>query len=83
VTDAARSTLIAIDLATAGLLVWRFASGTPPRRRALAIGAPIAVCFLLIEATYQTLQLINPNYGESNAEPLGDPIQWAIAARGP
>ena len=38
---------ITIALATAGLLLWRIVSGTPPQRRALALGTPIALLFLL------------------------------------
>ncbi|HET6870103.1 MAG TPA: histidine kinase, partial [Solirubrobacteraceae bacterium] len=67
-------------LATAGLFVWRFVTGTPPRRRALAIGAPIAMCYLLTSAAYQTVQLVNPNFAVRTAEPLNGPFQWAIAA---
>jgi hypothetical protein len=78
--DATRAMTITVDLAAAGLLVWRFVHGTPPRRRSLAIGAPIALCFLLVEATYQMLQLINPQYAATNTEPLNGPIQWVIAA---
>ena len=48
-----RAALIAVDIATVGLLVWNFVTGTPPRRRALAVGAPIAICYLLAQATYK------------------------------
>ena len=40
-------------IATVGLLVWNFVTGTPPRRRALAVGAPIAICYLLAQVTYK------------------------------
>lgn len=42
--DVAGALLIAVPIATAGVLVWRLITGTPPRRRALATGAPIACC---------------------------------------
>ena len=45
--------LIAIPIATAGVLVWRFITGTSPRRRALSIGAPIALLFLAMQASYR------------------------------
>ena len=40
---------------TAGLLVWRYVTGTPPQRRALAIGTPIALLFLGFQITFQVL----------------------------
>jgi hypothetical protein len=57
VIDVARANVIAVYFGTAGLMVWRFVSGTPPRRRALALGGPIALCFLLTQGVYQALQL--------------------------
>jgi hypothetical protein len=64
--DFLRASLMAVDLGAVGLLAWKFATGTPPRRRALAIGAPIAVCYLLAQTIYQTSQLFN-------AHPTGQP----------
>lgn len=52
---------VAIALATAAVIVWRFVTGTPPRRRALAIGAPVALLFLFSEAAYRALFLFNAN----------------------
>ena len=51
--DIDRNAIIAVSLATAALLVWRLATGTAPYRRALAIGTPIALLFLLTQALYQ------------------------------
>ncbi len=65
--DGARAAAIVADVATAGLLVRRFLTGMPPRRRALAIGAPIALLFLLTHATYQALQ-------------AGATLQWTMVA---
>jgi signal transduction histidine kinase len=48
-----RAAIIAVSLGTAALLLWRLATGTRPQRRALAIGTPIALVFLLLQATYQ------------------------------
>ncbi len=43
---------ITVALATAALLLWRIVTGTPPQRRALAIGTPVALLFLLVQAIY-------------------------------
>jgi signal transduction histidine kinase len=77
--DYLRATLIAADLATVGLLVWKFATGTPPRRRALAVGAPIAMCYLLAQSTYQTVQLVDSHFGGASSQNLNGPLQWVIA----
>ena len=58
--DVDRLAIIAVALATAGLLAWRFLTGTPPQRRALAIGTPIALVFLLTQATYVATTLLAP-----------------------
>ncbi len=68
----------ALSLATAGVIAWRFATGTPPRRRALAIGAPIALLFLLVEATRPLFQ-VAPGLALS-APPVQDVLRWADAA---
>ena len=73
-----RASLIAVDLATVALLVWKFVTGTPPRRRALVIGAPIAMCYLLAQTTYQTAQLLDPQYGAATSQNLNGPLQWVI-----
>ncbi|MGN6170468.1 MAG: sensor histidine kinase [Solirubrobacteraceae bacterium] len=78
--DVTRSAAAFTWLATAGLVVWRFVTGTPPRRRALAIGAPIAMFYLLASAAYQLIQLFNPQFASTNAEPLAAPLQWVVAA---
>jgi signal transduction histidine kinase len=75
----ARAAVIVAALATAGLLVRKFFSGTPPRRRALAIGAPIALLYLLLQATYQGLQLFTPADASAAAEPVKGVIDWAFA----
>ncbi len=72
--DFERATIVGIALATIGLIVWRFAAGTPPRRRALAIGAPVALLFLAMQASYQALKLFAPD-----AAALHNVIQWTFA----
>jgi hypothetical protein len=64
-------------LGTAGWLIWKFISGTPPRRRALALGAPIALLFLAMQATYRTMYLID--YSDPTAQPVRSAIQWTFA----
>jgi signal transduction histidine kinase len=72
-----RIAIIAVALATAALLVWRLATGTAPYRRALAVGTPIALVFLLTQALFQlTLEL-----GHKDLE-LYTYARWAsVAAR--
>ena len=70
---AMRVTIVLVALATIVLIVWRLASGTPPRRRALALGAPIALAFLLSQAAYQSARLLELEAGD--VYPV---IQWTI-----
>lgn len=77
--DFAQVATIAVALATASLLVWRFVTGTPPRRRSLAIGAPIALLFLLMQATYRTLSLLSAHTDVTITQPVHDVIQWTFA----
>jgi signal transduction histidine kinase len=69
-----RVAIIAIALATGSLLVWRMITGTPPQRRALAIGAPIALLFTLVQIAYQFGKLVHPD-----GPALHSVTQWAIA----
>jgi signal transduction histidine kinase len=71
---------VVVSLATAGVIAWRFVTGTPPRRRALAIGAPVALLFLLVEAAYRGLFVFAPNGLAPSARPIQDVLQWADAA---
>src|SRR3954467_13236305 len=41
--------VLALALTVAGMVIHRFITGTPPRKRALAIGTPVALLFLLCE----------------------------------
>jgi signal transduction histidine kinase len=67
--------LIAVALATGAVIVWRFVTGTPPRRRALAIGAPIALVFIVLQATFNAIKLF-----DVNAPGLHSAVQWAFTA---
>src|SRR5215216_6746754 len=70
-----RYAVIAIAIATAGLLIWRFATGTPPQRRAMAIGASVALVFLLLQGIFHLLALFAPDATE-----LRTVIAWAFTA---
>jgi signal transduction histidine kinase len=72
-----RVVIAVLDLATMGLIAWRFATGTPPRRRALAIGTPIVLVFLATQIAHQVARLSNLEPG-----PLDDVIRWSyVGAR--
>jgi signal transduction histidine kinase len=77
--DAMRASVIVMALSTAALLVWRFITGSPPRRRALAIGAPIALLYLFLQGLYQVLQLSTPANASAASEPIKGVIDWAFA----
>ena len=76
---AVRSALIVMTLATACLLVWKFVSGTPPRRRALAIGGPIALLYVLMWAAYQSVGLLTPGQSRAAAGPIKSVLDWTFA----
>ena len=69
--------VLALALAVAGMVVHRFITGTPPRRRALAIGTPVALLFLLCEILYQLLTIL----GADDSELYGVVIWVFVAAR--
>jgi signal transduction histidine kinase len=56
--EAFRFGVIFASSLTAGLLIWRLVTGTPPQRRALAIGTPIALLFLIFQITFQFLGVV-------------------------
>jgi signal transduction histidine kinase len=75
-TDLARGVrwvVVALALATIVLVVWRVFAGTPPRRRALVIGAPVALAYLVSQAAYQGASLLGLQGGD--AFPF---IRWTI-----
>ena len=69
----ARWLTIALASATAGLLVWRFVSGSPPRRRAFAIGTPVALIFLVTQVLNQLARM----YGPAGSDFLNY-MRWSI-----
>src|SRR3954453_19767520 len=71
--DAFRFGVIFASSLTAALLIWRFAKATPPQRRALAIGTPIALLFLAFQVTFQVLGALHaPQSGFSEF------VKWGI-----
>jgi signal transduction histidine kinase len=71
--EAFRFGVILASSLTAGLLIWRFVKGTPPQRRALAIGTPIALLFLGFQITFQLLGVLDaPQSGFSEF------VRWGI-----
>jgi signal transduction histidine kinase len=69
-----RYVVIGVALATAALLIWRLVRGTPPQRRAMAIGAPIALLFLSLQVTFHLLALVAPDATTSR-----EVVAWAFA----
>jgi len=78
--DVMGAVLVAVPIVTAALVVWRFVTGTPPRRRALAIGGPIAILFLLMQASYRALFLFAPGGLSPGDRPVQSALQWTFAA---
>jgi signal transduction histidine kinase len=72
-----RYSAVAVALAVTVLLVWRFATGTPPRRRALAIGTPVALLFLAFQIAFQVLGIT----GVTSGAGYGIVIWGIVAAR--
>jgi signal transduction histidine kinase len=65
--------IIAVALATAAVLVFRFVRGSAPQRRALGIGAAVGLAFTLAFAAYYAAVLA----GATGA--LG-PLRWTLVA---
>jgi len=71
--DAFRFGVILASSLTAGLLVWRVVTGTPPQRRALAIGTPIALLFLAFQITFQLLGALDAPQSD-----FSEFVKWGI-----
>src|SRR3954469_3522878 len=56
--------VLGLALATAALVIRRFVAGTPPQRRALAIGTPVALLFLLCEILFQLSNIVGADDSE-------------------
>ena len=67
--------MVAIAIAAVALIVWRFMSCTPPRRRALAIGTPIALVFLVTQIARQLAAALDVDSGS-----LYTAITWTSVA---
>ena len=72
--DAGRLAIVAVAAVAIGLLVARLRTAKPARRRALAIGVPIAIVFLTTQLAYQAAALIGADDGAVHTI-----AQWAIA----
>ena len=70
-----RYAVIAVAAAIAALLIRRIVTGTPPQRRALAIGTPIALLFLVFQITFQLLGALG-----DNTSAVHDVVTWGIVA---
>jgi signal transduction histidine kinase len=68
-----RPAAIVVALVTACLLLWRLLTGTPPQRRALAIGTPIALFFLLLQSVYLLL-----TYWPTDFTTLQEVVRWTF-----
>jgi signal transduction histidine kinase len=71
--DVFRYGVIFASSITAGLLIWRLVRGTPPQRRAMAVGAPIALLFLAFQVVFQVLGALNA--AESD---FSEFVKWGI-----
>src|SRR5215211_3139665 len=69
--DVYRPGAIVVAFATAAFLIGRFIRGTPPQRRALAIGTPIALVFLVLQVTYLLL-----TYRPTELTGLQEAVRW-------
>jgi signal transduction histidine kinase len=72
--DAFRFGVIIASSLTASLLIWRFVKGTPPQRRALAIGTPIALLFLAFQITFQLLGALDAPQSD-----FSEFVKWGLA----
>ena len=68
---------LALALAVAALLVHRFITSAPPRKRALAVGAPVALLFALCHALHELLAIV----GAADTG-LYRSVSWVGAAAG-
>src|SRR4051812_821240 len=65
--------VIVVSVATAALLIWRIATGTPPQRRALVIGTSVALVFMALQVAYLSLSLL-----DVRAPELTRVLQWSF-----
>ena len=72
-SDPLNYSLIAVAAAMGVLLIWRIATGTPPQRRALLIGTPVALAFIVMQIGHLVLQRVSTNRTE-----LETLFQWGF-----
>jgi signal transduction histidine kinase len=65
--------VIGVAVATVMLLIWRIATGTPPQRRALAIGTSVALLFAVLQIAFLSLSVFDVNDPK-----LQRVLQWAF-----
>jgi signal transduction histidine kinase len=65
--------VIGVALATGSLLIWRIATGSPPQRRAQAIGTSVALLFTATQIAFLSLSLF-----EVDAPELQEVLQWTF-----
>jgi signal transduction histidine kinase len=65
--------VIAVALGTGALLIWRIATGSPPQRRALAIGTSVALLFTATQIAFLSLSVL-----EVDAPELQETLQWTF-----
>ena len=70
-----RYAVVAVAVAIAVLLVWRYVTGTPPRRRALVIGTPIALLFVAFQIAFQVMGIAGVTSGTAY-----DIVIWGFVA---
>ena len=74
VRDIGLLAIVVIDVVTIGLVFSRLRAAKPARRRALTIGIPIAMFFLVTQLVYQAANLLGDPSGDVHSA-----AQWAIA----
>jgi signal transduction histidine kinase len=74
-SDARALLMVAIAIAAVALIIWRFMACTPPRRRALVIGTPIALVFLVTQIARQLAAALDVDSGSLYAA-----ITWTSVA---
>jgi signal transduction histidine kinase len=67
--------VIAVAVATGGLLIWRIVTGTRPQRRALAIGTFVALLFTALQIIFLSLSVF-----DADLPALQDAVRWAFTA---
>ena len=59
--------VLVLAITVTAMVIHRYVTGTAPQRRALAVGTPVALLFLLCEILYQLLTIIGARTAPSTA----------------